>query len=298
MGIRDYLAYAAKQYGTNAGVLDNVARLESGYNATSVNNWDSNAQAGTPSKGLMQFIEPTYAAFSKQARAANPNAWKNVNDTWLDPRAQALTASWAIANGKGNQWSTYGRAQASAPSYNYTPKYRLGTGATPTTTGAAPVTPTTPIKPVPQIPMMSARPFTMTNEQQRQFAYTGQDAASLIQATNERRSQEALDFNTNARTSNANIAGQIAHITPKPVMGQVAPIGAVPVNAGTSQALSAIAAVGNKGGQTYQQILGLGEHTFGLRLDAGNGQTTGGSHADGSYHYSGRAVDFGDAKNS
>jgi hypothetical protein len=29
---------------------------------------------------------------------------------WRDPKAQALAASWAIANGKGKAWATYGRA--------------------------------------------------------------------------------------------------------------------------------------------------------------------------------------------
>lgn len=37
---------------------------------------------------------------------------------------------------------------------------------------------------------------------------------------------------------------------------------------------------------------------FGLENDPGNYQTTGGNHEAGSLHYSGRAVDFGDARNS
>jgi hypothetical protein len=52
----------------------------------------------------------------------------------------------------------------------------------------------------------------------------------------------------------------------------------------------------NAGGvQSYKDILGIGKQ-FGLSIDGSN-QTTGGKHAPGSYHYSGRAVDFGDAKN-
>ncbi|ATW62932.1 tail length tape measure protein [Corynebacterium phage phi674] len=35
---------------------------ESGGNPSAINNWDSNAAAGTPSKGLMQVIDPTFAA--------------------------------------------------------------------------------------------------------------------------------------------------------------------------------------------------------------------------------------------
>lgn len=50
------------------------------------------------------------------------------------------------------------------------------------------------------------------------------------------------------------------------------------------------------GVDSYKDILRIGSQ-FGLRIDGSN-QTTGGRHAPGSYHYAGRAVDFGDAKNS
>lgn len=48
--------------------------------------------------------------------------------------------------------------------------------------------------------------------------------------------------------------------------------------------------------RSYEDILALGR-SWGLRLDAGNAQTTGGSHTAGSKHYQSKAVDFGDAKN-
>jgi len=38
-------------------------QTESGGNPNIVNNWDSNAQRGTPSKGLMQVIGPTFSAY-------------------------------------------------------------------------------------------------------------------------------------------------------------------------------------------------------------------------------------------
>ena len=38
---------------------------ESGYNPRAINNWDSNAKAGTPSKGLMQVIDPTFKAYAR-----------------------------------------------------------------------------------------------------------------------------------------------------------------------------------------------------------------------------------------
>lgn len=48
--------------GTYNGIRRNIMR-ESGGDPRAVNNWDSNAAAGTPSKGLLQTIEPTFRAF-------------------------------------------------------------------------------------------------------------------------------------------------------------------------------------------------------------------------------------------
>ncbi|HHW6871842.1 TPA: phage tail tape measure protein [Staphylococcus aureus] len=42
-----------------------VAKRESNYQADVINNWDSNARAGTPSKGMFQMIEPSFRAFAK-----------------------------------------------------------------------------------------------------------------------------------------------------------------------------------------------------------------------------------------
>jgi soluble lytic murein transglycosylase-like protein len=41
-----------------------VIQKESGGNPNAVNNWDSNAAKGTPSKGLMQCIDPTFNAYT------------------------------------------------------------------------------------------------------------------------------------------------------------------------------------------------------------------------------------------
>ncbi|OBH62874.1 DUF4226 domain-containing protein [Mycobacterium sp. E2479] len=57
-GIHDPAARARWERG-----MDLVARRESNYNATAVNDWDSNAARGTPSKGAWQFIAPTFAAY-------------------------------------------------------------------------------------------------------------------------------------------------------------------------------------------------------------------------------------------
>jgi SLT domain-containing protein len=57
-GIRDPAARARWERG-----MELVARRESNYDADAVNNWDSNAARGTPSKGAWQFVAPTFAAY-------------------------------------------------------------------------------------------------------------------------------------------------------------------------------------------------------------------------------------------
>lgn len=46
--------------------LMTIAKNESGGNPNAVNDWDSNARAGIPSKGLMQVIGPTFSAYMKK----------------------------------------------------------------------------------------------------------------------------------------------------------------------------------------------------------------------------------------
>ncbi|MFF1696340.1 transglycosylase SLT domain-containing protein [Streptomyces sp. NPDC058257] len=48
--------------GTYEGIHRNIMRESSG-NPQITNDWDSNAAAGTPSKGLLQVIDPTFAAY-------------------------------------------------------------------------------------------------------------------------------------------------------------------------------------------------------------------------------------------
>jgi hypothetical protein len=48
--------------GTYDGIYRNIMR-ESGGDPQAINNWDSNAAAGTPSKGLLQVIAPTFEAY-------------------------------------------------------------------------------------------------------------------------------------------------------------------------------------------------------------------------------------------
>lgn len=138
MGVRDMIAYAADQYGADRGLLDSVARLESGYRTNVQNNWDSNAKAGIPSYGLFQFVQPTFASFAREAAKAKPGLWAryNGNFDYRDPRQQALAAAWGFANGKASHWSTSDRARSAANEYNYQPRWRMG-GAQGTTTQQA-----------------------------------------------------------------------------------------------------------------------------------------------------------------
>ncbi|QOV97602.1 tape measure protein [Rhodococcus pyridinivorans] len=73
---------------------------ESGGDPRAINLWDSNAAKGTPSKGLMQVIDPTFAAHRDPAF---------VNDIW-DPRAN-IAASMRYAQSRyGNLLAAYNRA--------------------------------------------------------------------------------------------------------------------------------------------------------------------------------------------
>lgn len=42
-----------------------VAKRESNFQSDAVNNWDINAQKGTPSKGMFQMVEPSFRAYAK-----------------------------------------------------------------------------------------------------------------------------------------------------------------------------------------------------------------------------------------
>lgn len=76
-----------------------VARRESNYTANAVNNWDSNARAGTPSRGMFQMIDPSFRAYAKSGynNPLNPthqaiSAMRYIVGKWV-PR----TGSWRAA---------------------------------------------------------------------------------------------------------------------------------------------------------------------------------------------------------
>ncbi|MET7601404.1 transglycosylase SLT domain-containing protein [Streptomyces avermitilis] len=71
--IRESLDIMAKHGipGTYNGIYRNVIRESSG-NPLAINNWDSNAAKGTPSKGLLQVIDPTFAAYHVPGTVFDP----------------------------------------------------------------------------------------------------------------------------------------------------------------------------------------------------------------------------------
>lgn len=106
--IKTFIKQAAAAYGADPEVLTGIAQRESNFQANAVNNWDSNAKKGTPSKGMFQFIEPTFKSYAAEAKKANPGAWAGLGElNWLDWRQQALATAWAITHGKGSAWATY-----------------------------------------------------------------------------------------------------------------------------------------------------------------------------------------------
>ncbi|WP_443049242.1 transglycosylase SLT domain-containing protein [Streptomyces sp. NBC_00316] len=55
---------------TYEGIHKNLMRESSG-NPQAINNWDSNAMKGIPSKGLMQVIDPTFKAYHVPGTSQN-----------------------------------------------------------------------------------------------------------------------------------------------------------------------------------------------------------------------------------
>jgi WXG100 family type VII secretion target len=71
-----------RQNGINVGPEDaqriwQIIQHESGGNPHAINNWDSNAAKGTPSKGLMQCIDPTFDSYKL---AGHNDIWNPVDN--------------------------------------------------------------------------------------------------------------------------------------------------------------------------------------------------------------------------
>src|SRR5213076_561290 len=56
--------------GSYQGIYHNLMR-ESAGNPNAINNWDSNAKAGIPSKGLLQVIDPTFKSYHIAGTSSN-----------------------------------------------------------------------------------------------------------------------------------------------------------------------------------------------------------------------------------
>ncbi|MEW2545304.1 transglycosylase SLT domain-containing protein [Streptomyces sp. NPDC047002] len=71
--IRQSLAVMAEHGipGSYDGIYRNIMRESSG-NPTAINNWDSNAAQGTPSKGLLQVIDPTFQTYHVAGTSMDP----------------------------------------------------------------------------------------------------------------------------------------------------------------------------------------------------------------------------------
>ncbi|MRC99759.1 transglycosylase SLT domain-containing protein, partial [Bacillus thuringiensis] len=86
------------QYSTaNLNALLNQMRTESNGNPRAINNWDSNAAKGTPSKGLMQVIDPTFQSYA--LKGYNKNIYDPLSNILASirytlSRYGSLTAGW------------------------------------------------------------------------------------------------------------------------------------------------------------------------------------------------------------
>jgi SLT domain-containing protein len=88
--------------------MNTLIQRESGWNAGAVNNWDSNAKAGTPSGGLAQVIGPTFAAYRN----------RSLVDNLLDPVAN-VAASINYILGRYGSISKVAQANPNLPPQGY-----------------------------------------------------------------------------------------------------------------------------------------------------------------------------------
>jgi SLT domain-containing protein len=88
-----------KELGESPSNLANVLKAinkESGGNPQAINNWDSNAKKGTPSKGLLQVIDSTFQAYAGPYKGRTP----------FDPYANVYAAINYARQKYGTGWSS------------------------------------------------------------------------------------------------------------------------------------------------------------------------------------------------
>lgn len=145
---RSTVASALKMEGLHTA--DNVKRTlyqmqtESGGNPRAINKWDSNAKKGTPSKGLMQVIDPTFNAYARSGY--NKNIYDPISNILASVRyARSRYGSLAkayrgvgYANGVGRIKLPAYSPESSASAYrssstntnNYSPSFTLNMSGT------------------------------------------------------------------------------------------------------------------------------------------------------------------------
>ncbi|MEU4211912.1 transglycosylase SLT domain-containing protein [Streptomyces sp. NPDC026206] len=85
--------------GSYNGIYRNIMRESTG-NPNAINNWDSNAAAGIPSKGLLQVIDPTFKAYH-----VDGTSW-NIYDPVANITA-ACNYAWKVYGSMDNVNSAY-----------------------------------------------------------------------------------------------------------------------------------------------------------------------------------------------
>lgn len=88
---------------SNLNLLLYQMQTESGGNPNAINNWDINAKRGTPSKGLMQVIDPTFQAYKYPGY---DNIWDPLSNILASIR-YTLSRYGSLANG----WKGHGYAE-------------------------------------------------------------------------------------------------------------------------------------------------------------------------------------------
>lgn len=313
------LQHAAEAYGTDLGLLKYINQKEqSGSDRFVVNDWDSNAKRGTPSGGPFQFIQPTFDAYARSAKEANPEAWRNVSLDWRNPQAQALAASWAFANGKGSAWSTYPKngipvAGKNTSSKIVNPKESFLAGIK--KPSMIPIK--MPAKSEPgdlfnirrawskrghenignSIANRIATERGIAEQQERQRQQDVIDYQNKLIVAENMRKQDAMDAEARGRYG---FAGTGSQQNPNYSNGagsnrfSYIPNTDLP---GSIKLFNGEIVANRRAGETTGAFLQRLGQASGLYNDAGNSQTTGGQHTTNSQHYTGDAVDFGDAKN-
>lgn len=107
---RDTARAALRRFGyMDDTYLDAMVRqieIESSGNPTAVNDWDINAQRGTPSGGLLQVIEPTY----RDVRRRYPEAFEGLPDDRFHPLTNMVAGIGALKRDwgglEGGRWPT------------------------------------------------------------------------------------------------------------------------------------------------------------------------------------------------